>query len=110
MTCLTGEVEENVLPAEERRKHLAVSNVGDGHGDTRLDLHDVRAVSTMPRKQGIDEMNLCPCGYQLVSEVGADEAQPSDDQDALPAKWLGKVWCNHVTSSRARRNVVRTGA
>ena len=80
MTRLPGEVEDDVLTANERFDAVPVADVGDVDADTVADVRDVVLASTVLRDQRVDEHDICPRVDERSSERRADEAEPTRDQ------------------------------
>ena len=79
---LPGQAEEVVLPANELSHPLFVARVRQLDGDLITDVRDIEQPPAVLGHQAVDEEHLGLELHEPSRQVGADEAEPSRDEDA----------------------------
>src|ERR1035437_3164141 len=83
MACLTCQVEQQVMAADEVAQTVLVSNVGDVDPDAVSEVRDIEQVAAIFRYQAVHDLDVGSLIHQSAGQMGADEAKPSGYQDPL---------------------------
>ena len=107
---LAGEVEEDVLVANEEAEAVLVAHIGDVHRQPILDAGDVVEQAPVRRDERVDDRDSCVQLEELAREVGADEAESTGDENPLAGERGGQVgadharWLRRISASSCMRN------
>ena len=92
---LAGEVEEDVLVANEVAEAVLVADVGDVHRQPVLDAGDVVEQAAVLGHERVDDRDHRAQLEQLAREVGADEAEATGDQNAPAGECGSQIRADH---------------
>ena len=95
MARLAGEVEEDVLVADEVAEAVLVADVGDVHRQPVLDAGDVVEQAAVLGHERVDDRDHRAQLEQLAREVGADEAEAAGDQNAPAGERGSQIGADH---------------
>ena len=90
---LAGEVEDEVLVADEDLQRGAVAHVGDVDRHPVGDGLDVGEVAAELRDQGVQQRDVGPLLDQRDGQVAAQEPQAAGDQHAASAELFKRLHC-----------------